>query len=147
MKKTMVAGFISALAFAGLAEPVSREQAETAARAWVRDGHAVGESLSPEVADVREVRFSDDGLPLYVADFAGGGFAVLASDTLCEPVVFYSGGGAFPSDPEHPIRALLAAEGLRLAQAVAAGGEPKPIWSRLLAPSRPRLMAASPASL
>ena len=76
MKKTMVAGFIATLAFAGLAEPVSREQAETAARAWVRDGHAVGESLSPEVGDVREVRFSDDGLPLYVADFAGGGFAV-----------------------------------------------------------------------
>ena len=144
MKRTVIAGFIAALAFAGLAEPVSREQAETAARAWVRDGHAVGESLSSEV---REVRFSDDGLPLYVADFAGGGFAVLASDTLCEPVVFYSGSGAFPSDPEHPIRALLAAEGLRLVQTVAAGGEPKPLWSRLLAPSRPRLMAASPASL
>ena len=147
MKRTVIAGFIAALAFAGLAEPVSREQAETAARAWVRDGHAVGERLSPEVGDVREVRFSDDGLPLYVADFAGGGFAVLASDTLCEPVVFYSGSGAFPSDPEHPIRALLAADGRRLAQAVAAGGEPKPLWSRLLAPSRPRLLAAASATL
>ena len=147
MKQIVVVGAVAALAFAGLAETVSLEQAETAARAWARDGHAVGERLSSVVEDVQEVRFSDDGLPLYVADFAGGGFAVLTSDTVCEPVVFYSGSGAFPSEPEHPIRALMAAEGRRLAQAVAAGGEPKPLWSRLLAPSRPRLMAAASATL
>lgn len=142
-----VSAAILLLPVTGRSVPVDMEQAKTAASAWASVGFSTGAGISSEVESVRCIRFSDDGIPFYAVNFAGGGYVVLTSDTLCDPIVFFSENGAFPEDAGHPLHALLAADGRRFLRMAAAGGEPKPLWSRLLAPPRPRLMAASPAAL
>ena len=91
------------------AAEVSVEDAATAARAWVDRGYAMGKlPAGRTVAGVDEVQDPATGAKLLVARFAGGGYVVLSSDDLVDPVIAFSETGTgLDLDEENPFWALL----------------------------------------
>ena len=91
------------------AAEVSVDDAATAARAWVDRGYAMGKlPAGRTIAGVDEVADPATGAKLLVARFAGGGYVVLSSDDLVDPVIAFSETGTgLDLDEENPFWALL----------------------------------------
>ncbi len=95
---------------AAVAVEVTPEQAQTAARNWVRRS-PVQMTASFASGEVRTAQTSkaDDGTALYhVVEMDGGGFVVTSGDTELPPVIAFSASGTLDlSDSRNPLVALL----------------------------------------
>ena len=99
-----------AVASAVFAAEVTLEQAQTAARNWVRRSprRMTAEFASGEVGQAKTSK-DDDGRTLYhVVEMDGGGFVVTSGDTELPPVIAFSSSGTLDiSDQRNPLVALL----------------------------------------
>ena len=94
------------------AAEISSDDAARAARAWVDRGYAMGKlSAGRTVAGVDEVTDPDTGAQLRIVRFAGGGFVVLSSDDLVDPVIAFSATGTgLDLDDDNPFWSLLRSD-------------------------------------
>ena len=112
MKIARVIGILAAIVAAStaVAVEVTPEQAQTAARNWVRRS-PVQMTAEFASADVRAAQTStaDDGTALYhVVEMDGGGFVVTSGDTELPPVIAFSASGTLDlSDRRNPLVTLL----------------------------------------
>ena len=112
MKIARVIGILAAIVAAStaVAVEVTPEQAQTAARNWVRRS-PVQMTAEFASADVRAAQTStaDDGTALYhVVEMDGGGFVVTSGDTELPPVIAFSASGMLDlSDRRNPLVTLL----------------------------------------
>ena len=93
-----------------IAVEVTTEQAQRAARNWVRRSpvQMTAEFKSSEVRHAQTAK-DDDGKALYhVVELDGGGFVVTSGDTELPPVIAFSANGTLDlSDLRNPLTALL----------------------------------------
>ena len=103
--------FVALLAFAfgAQAVPVSREQAATAVRKWIRSGHHLGMRHGTEVEKSATLT-TDGGRKFHAIKLKGRGTVFTSSDTESEPIVaFTSSTEDFSSiDRKSPLWALLS---------------------------------------
>ena len=99
-----------AVVSSAIAVEVTMEQAQTAARNWVRRSpvQMTAEFKSSEVRHAQTAK-ADDGKALYhVVELDGGGFVVTSGDTELPPVIAFSASGTLDlSDSRNPLVALL----------------------------------------
>ncbi len=112
MKKAISLVVLFAFAFsAAWAEPVTIQEAKTAARAWVARGGTLGASLGLQVARVSPLALATSSTTthVYCVSMKGGGTLFLSSDTMLDPVVaFTSATNDFSTlDARSPLFALL----------------------------------------
>lgn len=110
MPHSFVAMAVMAIAFAAQAVEVTSDQAQTAARNWVRRSakHLTAEFASSDVR-LAQTSKGEDGKALYhVVELEGGGFVVTSGDTELPPVIAFSGSGSLDlADSHNPLVALL----------------------------------------
>lgn len=108
--KPLVAAAAVAVSLAATAVEVTTEQAQTAARNWVRRSpvQMTAKFKSSEVRHAQAVK-ADDGKALYhVVELDGGGYVVTSGDTELPPVIAFSASGTIDlSDSGNPLVALL----------------------------------------
>ena len=85
--------FLAAASICGTAtaDPVTADQAMTAARQWLRDDPALGCALRGDADGARTFRLPD-GASFHVVKMSEGGFVVMSADTRRAPVVAFSSG-------------------------------------------------------
>lgn len=88
------------------AADVTVQQAEQAAASWLRMDAAFGCRLGGHVLSSRTCHAAD-GSRFHVVRIAGGGFVVMAADTMEEPVVAFSSDDDLDADERNPLWALL----------------------------------------
>lgn len=112
MKNLKVISILAAIVAAStvVAVEVTPEQAQTAARNWVRRSpvQMTASFASGEVLQAQTSK-ADDGTALYhVVEMDGGGFVVTSGDTELPPVIAFSASGTLDlSDVHNPLVALL----------------------------------------
>ena len=110
MTRPLVAVATLAVVSSAIAVEVTTEQAQTAARNWVRRS-PVQMTASFASGEVRTAQTStaDDGTALYhVVEMDGGGFVVTSGDTELPPVIAFSASGTLDlSDRRNPLVTLL----------------------------------------
>lgn len=105
---------------------ISSVDASRAARAWVRNGETLGQTLGATVSRTDTLLDDASGASMHVVSFEGGGFVVMPTDDRIDPVVCFSRSSEplRPSD-DNPLWVLL--KGDLAARAAAAGvGMPAP---------------------
>ena len=161
MRSKAILMALLALAFSGVeAVPVSRDQAASAVRAWVRSGRHLGVRHGTEVEKAATLT-TDGGKTFYAVKLKGGGTVFTSSDTESEPIVaFTSSSTDFSNiDRKSPLWALLSRDAevraniraYRAREAQKAAGAQKPVvsprasaqWARLLAKADPARTGAT----
>ncbi|MBQ7189981.1 MAG: C10 family peptidase [Kiritimatiellae bacterium] len=145
------------LAFAARADEIKPEDAETAARNWIRaDASPLGTRIGKAVSGIRS--FSDvDGTALFhLAALDGGGFVILSADDGVAPVLAFSDQGTFSPSEDNALWVILQRDlplrtGLlkRVKQSVKGGEAANPnqaAWRRLLDVSEGRKYASKNTS-
>ena len=112
VRMVFVVAFAALFSYAAFADAVTLEQAKTAAKAWVaRFGGMEGVRLGA-VVDKDPAAYKDEGgrTLFYVADLEGGGYIVLSANTMLSPVISFTDGGSFDSNPENAEYSMLAGD-------------------------------------
>ena len=114
----------AALVVAGVyGAAVTSGDAENAVRGWARLCEALDGVYGGEVSAVREYSGKEGIGKFYVAEFAGGGFAVTSGDTELTPIIAYSKDGTWVDDVEqNPLLAMLPVDVAAMTAGLAAGG-------------------------
>ena len=108
--KSLVAiGLMSAMAVQ--AEEVTPEQAQTAARNWIRKNPCPMTAQFATVDGEAKTYFMDGRALFHVVQLDGGGFVITSGDTKLPPVIAFSGTGSLDlSDEGNPLNALLKSD-------------------------------------
>ena len=153
---------------AAAATPVSPEEAERAAAAWLKTGSALGRGLGSETDGAVAYVGKDGKGAFYIvklknADGASGGFVAVSADRRLNPVLAFFEGSTFEASEKSPVWAMLSTDAAGCAAALektdasgasngrllAAGRKSKAErkWAELLGEtSGARLLAASGTS-
>ena len=150
--------FLAAASICGTAtaDPVTADQAMTAARQWLRDDPALGCALRGD-ADRARTFTLPDGASFHVVKMSEGGFVVMSADMRRAPVVAFSSGAELVEDDSNPLWVLLKNDlAVRTQDESATGGAKRLLaassssaesaneakWAKLLGSGQRRLAAA-----
>ena len=134
--------FLAAASICGTAtaDPVTADQAMTAAGQWLRDDPALGCALRGDADGARTFTLPD-GASFHVVKMSEGGFVVMSADTRRAPVVAFSSGADLVEDDSNPLWVLLKNDlAVRTQDESATGGA-----KRLLAASSSSVESANEA--
>lgn len=115
-KKTIAAAAIAgAMAFTAWSADVSANDAKSVATGWAALKEMVGERVSGTPASIEEVAGCDGLGTLYIVNFSGGGWALVAGDTAMNPIIAYNAEGSLSATDDHPLLALAKGDAARVA--------------------------------
>lgn len=106
--RLLITPLVILAAFAGLAEETTAEQANHAARQWLRKHPMPMESnLTGRYGRTRTIRRADGSARYHIVDFDGGGFVVASGDTRQSPIVCFSESGTLELEDGNPLKAII----------------------------------------
>ena len=136
---SIAAGAIALTAAA--ATPVSPEEAERAAAAWLKTGSVLGRGLGSETDGAVAYVGKDGKGAFYIvklknADGASGGFVAVSADRRLNPVLAFFEGSSFEASDKSPVWAMLSTDAAGCAAALEKTDAAGASSGRLLAAGR-----------
>ena len=111
--------------------PITANEAESAALAWIRQRDTLGATLSPSIIAIESVPIDAASNVIYVAKLYGGGYVVTAGDDRIEPVLAFSDSGEWVTTNENPLLSFLRRD-IEARHAAIGGGVPANRSAKLL---------------